>query len=59
MKLGIEIASFRRKIKTGGEPGLASHMISRHVDVTAIIAKVVTQLCSHVMADSNSYDICY
>ena len=33
----------------GGEPGIDSHVISRHVDVTAIIAKIVTQLCSHVM----------
>ena len=33
----------------GGEPGTDSHVISRHVDVTAIITKVVTQLCSHVI----------
>ena len=33
----------------GGEPGIDSHVISRHIDVTAIIAKIVTQLCSHVM----------
>ena len=33
----------------GGEPGTDSHVISRHNDVTAIITKVVTQLCSHVI----------
>ena len=33
----------------GGEPGIDSHVISRHVDITAIIAKIVTKLCSHVM----------
>ena len=33
----------------GGELGTDSHVISRHDDVTAIITKVVTQLCSHVI----------
>ena len=33
----------------GGEPGIDSHMISWHNDVTAIIAKVVTHSCSHVI----------
>ena len=32
--------------KGGGEPGTD---ILRHDDVTAIITKVVTQLCSHVI----------
>ena len=32
----------------GGEPGIDLHMISRH-DITAIIAKVVTHSCSHVI----------
>ena len=33
----------------GGEPGIDSHVISRHDNVTAIIAKVVTQLRGHVI----------
>ena len=50
----FKVASFpgsplapNKKIKT--EPGIDLHVISRHDDVTAIIAKVVTQLCSHVI----------
>jgi len=33
----------------GGEPGIDSHMISRHDNITAIIAKVVTHSCRHVI----------
>ena len=35
--------------KGGGEPGTNLHVISRHEYVTAIITKVVMQLCSHVI----------
>ena len=38
-----------KKKNRGGEPGSDSHMISWHNDITAIIAKVVTPLCSHVI----------
>ena len=33
----------------GGEPGIDSHVISWHNNVTALITKVVTQLCSQVI----------
>ena len=56
--MGILLASFPGSPLTptknengagGGEPGTDSHVMSRHVNVTAIITKVVTQLCSHVI----------
>ena len=40
----------RLKIKNGGEePGIDLHVMSWHNNVTPIIAKVVMQLCSHVI----------
>ena len=45
---GFPLAPTKNK-NGGGEPGTNSHLISRHVDVTAIITKVVMQLCSHVI----------
>ena len=60
----VDVASFpgsplaSTKIKNGGvEPGTDSHVILQHDDITVIITKVVTQLCSHVIGNSNSYDI--
>ena len=35
-----------------GEPGIDLHVILWHGDITAIITKVVTQLCSHVQIDN-------
>ena len=37
------------KTKGDREPGTNSHVILWHNNVTALIAKVVTQLCSHVI----------
>ena len=37
------------KKKEGGELGVESNVNVRHDDITAIIAKVKTQLCSHVI----------
>ena len=42
----------------GGEPGIDSHAILWHDNITAIIAKVVTQLCKHMIGSySSSYGI--
>ena len=38
------------KNKNGGrKPGINSHVILQHDDITAIITKVVMQLCRHVI----------
>ena len=46
-----------RNKKGGLEPGTGSQLILRHDYVTAMITNAVTQLCSHVLADSNSYAV--
>ena len=53
---GSPLAPTNNKTR-GGEPGTDSHVILQHNDITVIIAKVMTQLCSHVIGNSNSYDI--
>ena len=45
---GSPLASTKNR-QGGGEPGTDSHVISQHDDVTAIITKIVMQLCSHMM----------
>ena len=54
-ELYIYIASFPASPLTlmkskngGGEPGIDSHVISWHNDVTAIITKVMTKLCAYL-----------
>ena len=37
----------------GGEPGIDSHVILWHNDITAIIANVVKQLCSYDITTEN------
>ena len=60
----VDIASFPGSPLTptknkngGGEPGTDLHVIWQHDDITVIITKVVTQLCSDVIGNLNSYDI--
>ena len=45
---GCPLAPMKNKTG-GGEPGTDSHVILWHDDITAIITKVMTQLCSHVI----------
>ena len=45
---GSLLTSMKNK-NGGGEPGIDSHMISRRDDITATIAKVMTDSCSHVI----------
>lgn len=44
------IRMYEKKLKGGGEPGISLHMISQHVDITTIIAQVMTHSCSHMNA---------
>ena len=45
--LGSPLTPLKNKNR-GGESGIDSHMVSRHDNVTAIIAQVMMQLCSHM-----------
>ena len=49
--LGSHLTSSKNKNR-GGESGIDSHMISWHDNVIAIIAKVMTQLCSHMLTQT-------
>ena len=51
---GSPLARTKNKYR-GVKPGIDLHVISQHNNITAIIAKVVTQLCSHMLKQLQYY----